>query len=456
MPRLAAALALALCSACGGDRYEAPPRAPTPRCAPLDAGAPALVDAGAPPADARAETPEPELAPASRAEAISALAVTLRDQITREAAAVPDGTALVFALVTEEATPPLLVAHGRADLEGKIPATPDTLFRIASVTKTFTAASILALRDAGALRLEDKVSRVLPELASVAAPHRDAPAITLRHLLLHAAGLPRSGPYAAKEPDFRSTEDEVLEAAQKLALDPGVRHSYSNLGYAVLGLAAGRVSNSAYRDVVERRLLGPLGMRATTFDETRFPPSRLARGYVERAGGAPVARAAAIANGAAEGAGGLWSSGSDLAKWVRFQLAAWPARDEADKGPLRRATLRESHTGGLEVELTSEAEGDALAIRARSQGLGWKVERSCAFEHLVEHGGDLGGYHARLWFAPQRGIGFVLLVNAGSNASVDAIARRTLATLAQARGVGPRDPGAAPPPLAAAGLRCVP
>ena len=151
---------------------------------------------------------------------------------------------------------------------------------------------------------------------------------------------------------------------------------------------------------------------------------------------------------------GVQTCALPISKWVRFQLTAWPARDDADKGPLRRATLREAHTGGIDVELTSEATASGLAVRARSQGLGWKVERSCAFEHLVEHGGDLGGYHARLWLAPQRGVGFVLLTNAGSNASVDALARRVLATIAEARGLGPRDASTAPAPLA--GARCVP
>jgi CubicO group peptidase (beta-lactamase class C family) len=379
----------------------------------------------------------PETGPASRPEALAALATTLRDQIAREAATAPDGTAVVFALVTDDGPPPLVVAHGLADREGNVAATPDTVFRIASVTKTFTAAAVLALRDAGAVRLDDKVSRFLPELATASAPHRDDPAPTLRHLLLHAAGLPRSGPWVTKEPEYRSTEEEVIEAAQKLVIDPGTRHSYSNLGYAVLGLAVGRVTKTPYRDVVTQRFLGPLGMRSSTYDETKLPGARIARGYVDRAGGGSVVRAAPIANGAAEGAGGLWSTGNDLARWVRFQLAAWPPRDDADRGPLRRATIREGHMGGLDVELVTEPVGDAVAVRARSQGLGWKVERSCAFEHLVEHGGDLGGYRTRLWLAPQRGIGFVLLANAGST-PLDAIARRVLATIADAHGVAPR------------------
>lgn len=399
----------------------------------------------------------PEVAapvPETRAQALAALVATLREQIAREAESAPEHTALVVALVTDDGAPPLVVAHGNAEVETKASASADTVFRIASVTKTFTAASVLALRDAGALRLDDKISRLLKELDTTSSPHKDAPAMTYRHLLLHAAGLPRSGPWAAKEADYRSTEDEVLEAAQKLLLDPGVRHSYSNLGYAVLGLAVARATRAPYRDAVERRFLGPLGMRSTTFDETRLPAARLARGYVERAGGG-IVRAAPIANGAAEGAGGLWSSANDLARWVRFQLAAWPPRDEPDKGPLRRATVREAHMGGLDVELVTEATSDGTAIRARSQGLGWKVERSCAFEHLVEHGGDLGGYRSRLWFLPQRGLGLVVLANAAGT-PVDAISRRLLATIAEARGLGPRE-GSSPPPLpSSVGARCVP
>ncbi len=445
-----------LLPACGGESPE--PRTTVPRRAEArtepcptpakDAGVSiAVVDAGAALPE---RTPAPEVRPETRAEALAALSATLKEQIAREAAALPDKTALVFALVTDDGSPPLVVAHGSADVEGRVAATPDTVFRIASVTKTFTAASILALRDAGALRLDDKIARALPELATTTPLHKDAPAVTYRHVLLHAAGLPRSGPWATKEPDYRSTEDEVIEAAQKLAFDPGIRHSYSNLGYAVLGLAVARLAKIPYRDFVERRFLGPLGMRSTTFDETRLPPTRIARGY-ERAASGGVVKAVPIANGAAEGAGGLWSTGADLARWVRFQLSAWPPRDDADRAPLKRATLREAHVGAMDLDFVTEPVGDGVAVRSRTMGLGWKVERSCAFEHLVEHGGDLGGYRTRLFFAPQRGLGIVLVANAATT-PVDAIARRVLATIAEAKALGPRDPSLAPPPTP----RCVP
>lgn len=452
--RRLAGIVLVGLAACGGGELDAraPAQAIARPCvlALSDAGdAGTIADAGvAAPIDGGA-TEAPVAAPETRPQAIAALVATLREQIAREAQGVPEHSALVVALVTDDVTPPLVVAHGNADLEAKTGASADSVFRIASVTKTFTAAAVLALRDAGAIRLDDKVSRLLKELDTTSSPHKDAPALTYRHLLLHAGGLPRSGPWATKEADYRSTEEEVLEASQKLALDPGLRHSYSNLGYAVLGLAVARATKAPYRDFVERRFLGPLGMRSTTFDETRLPAARLARGYVERAGGG-IVRAAPIANGAAEGAGGLWSSANDLARWVRFQLAAWPPRDDADKGPLRRASLRESHVGALDVELVTETTSEGTATRARSQGLGWKVERSCAFEHLVEHGGDLGGYRSRLFFLPQRGLGLVVLANATAT-PVDAISRRLLGTIAEARGLGPRD--GAPP---AGFVRCVP
>jgi CubicO group peptidase (beta-lactamase class C family) len=349
-------------------------------------------------------------------------------------------TSLVFALVVDDAVV-LRRARGLADVEAGVPATPETLYRIASVTKTFTTDAVLALRDRGELRLDDPIALHLPELVDARYPHADAAPVTIAELLTHAAGLPRSGPWASREPSYRSTEAEVLTAAHELTADPGIRARYSNLGFSVLGVAIARVAREPYRAFVARELLVPLGMTSTTFEPS--PGANVAAGYVEAAG--HLARAPAIANGAAEGAGGLWSSADDLAKWIRFQLDAWPPRDDADRGPLRRASRRESHVAHLEMDVEATP-----GRQSRAMGLGWEVERRSPYAHLVEHGGELGGYRTRVVFAPDRGFGFVLLANATST-PMDAIVDRVLAVTSA---LAPRvDPTEAPAPAANAHAR---
>jgi hypothetical protein len=106
----------------------------------------------------------------------------------------------------------------------------------------------------------------------------------------------------------------------------------------------------------------------------------------------------------------LWSSLDDMARWVLFQLSAWPPRPGPELGPLRRSTLREQHVGSLAIGLKASIEGSQAT--ASGVGLGWHTRRSCDLEHLVEHGGAIDGFRAAVGFAPERGFGVVVLANA--------------------------------------------
>lgn len=420
--------------ACGGP--AAPTGGPPRPNAAIDGGAPSSSSsssAPAPPPSAQEQRfLEPNVAASwtfpdgpSRKDRAQRLAAKLSTQLDSEYDRATTGMGVAFALVIDGEIV-LVKAKGLADLENKRVATPDTIFRIASVTKTFTATSVMMLRDEGKLQLGDPLSVHLPEL-DVAYPHRDNAPIRVENMLTHSAGLMRSGPYA--ELTRPSTEADLIEAMKlPLTSDPALGHKYSNLGFGLLGLVVTRKSKMPYRDFVRSRLLEPLGMTSSGFDLTKLPPDKLAVGY--RHDGAGLSPLPMTANGAGESAGGLYASARDMAAWIRMNLAAWPPRNDAEDLPVRRSTLREMHLPHLPFAIGSAAiTGQSSRANTKSVGLAWEVLRGCYFERLVGHDGDLDGFHARLRFDADRNVGFVLLGNSDAG-DMTGVAERMLDTIA--------------------------
>lgn len=373
-----------------------------------------------------------------RKQRIERLAAKLTAQLDGEHDRAVTGAGFAFALVVDGEIA-LLHSRGVADLESQRVATPDTIYRVASVTKTFTASAIMALRDEGKIGLADSLATHLPDL-DVVYPHRDASPIRIEQVLTHSAGLMRSGPYA--ELARPSTDADLAEAMHMpLTSDPGMGHRYSNFGFALLGLVVSRESGIPYRDFVRTRLLEPLGMTSSGFDLTRLPAERLAVGYRQGSGGqarggfTPVPMSG---NGAGEAAGGLYSSARDMAAYLRLQLRAWPPRDDPDDAPLKRATLREMQTPRLSYSLGfADVTGESSRAFARSVGLSWEILKGCYFDRLVGHDGDLEGFHARLRFDPDRNFGFVLLGNT-DGADLTGVVDRVLDTIAAEDLLAPR------------------
>ncbi|MBV9880161.1 MAG: beta-lactamase family protein, partial [Gemmatirosa sp.] len=236
------------------------------------------------------------------------------------------------------------VAHvgvaGYRDVATKSPVDTGTVFRIASMTKSFTAMSILALRDDGKLSLDDPVERWIPELKALAYPTTDSPRLTIRHLLSHATGFPEDNPWGDQQ---LADTDEQLTAMLRRGIPfsnaPGVAYEYSNYGFAILGRVVTRASGMPYRDYVRRRILEPLGMTSTTLSPAAVRPSRLAQGY--RWEDAQWKLEPQLPDGAFGSMGGMLTSIADLGRYVGVFLDAWPPRDGAESGPVRRASLRE-------------------------------------------------------------------------------------------------------------------
>jgi CubicO group peptidase (beta-lactamase class C family) len=170
---------------------------------------------------------------------------------------------------------------GYADMEKKIAATPATIYRMASVTKTFTATAIMQLRDAGKLSLDDPVVKHLPWY-KVKSPFAGAPVITIRHLLTHTSGLPREAafPYwmVANFPTIEQIKETLPQ--QEAAFAPETRWKYSNLALALAGEIVAVASGAPYDVYVRDHILEPLGMSSSTMLFPEAHRSRLAVGEI--------------------------------------------------------------------------------------------------------------------------------------------------------------------------------
>jgi CubicO group peptidase (beta-lactamase class C family) len=281
------------------------------------------------------------------------------------------------------------------------PVTPDTVFRIASMTKSFTAMAVLKLRDEGRLALDDPVERHVPELRGLRYPTNDSPAITIRHLLTHSAGFPEDNPWGDQQ--LSVTEDEFSEMLRRglpFSTTPGVAYEYSNYGYAILGRV---ITNVA-------KMPRPLGLSATTLDPTSVPADRLAHGY--RWEGARWSEEPLLPDGAFGAMGGMLTSLDDLARYVAVYLDAWPPRDGPEQGPIARASLREMQQAwrARPAVVTRDAAGRPQ-LNAGGYGYGLRVTQTCEFEHVVAHTGGLPGFGSIMQWLPDYGAGFIAMGN---------------------------------------------
>ncbi|MCW5557860.1 MAG: beta-lactamase family protein, partial [Verrucomicrobiae bacterium] len=301
-------------------------------------------------------------------------------------------------------------AWGVARVESGTPVTTDTRFRIASMTKSFTALAILKLRDAGKLVLDDPLDRHVPAFRKVSLPTTDSPRITVRHVLKMTTGLPQDDPWGDRLLDQPLREFESLIARGfEFSNPPGVTWEYSNLGYGLLGEVIRRVSHRPYQEYITREILRPLGMTNTVWDYASIPRDALALGYRwehERWQPEPLLR-----DGAFGAMGGLITTVGDFAKYQAFHLDAWPPRDGEEAGPVSRATRREMHRPAemVSVQADPPAPGGSGNPNPRatgySYGLGWNQDVRGVI--WIRHGGGLPGYGSEHRFLPEYGVGLI-------------------------------------------------
>jgi CubicO group peptidase (beta-lactamase class C family) len=333
----------------------------------------------------------PELAPELRA---------LAERLDRQAASefAKDGLGSLTVGLVSDAGLVWTRSYGLADMEKKVPATSDTVYRIGSVTKQFTALMLLQLAQDGKVHLSDPVEKYFPEVNKVQGRLPGTPPITLIQLATHTSGLDR-------EPEDTETYlkgpvadwEKVLIAAlphTRYAYEPGTRFSYSNAGYAILGAALGRAAGRPYVEYVRERIFKPLGMSHSFFEPDGQTRSRIAKGYLSEDGKVESetserehqGRGYKVPNGA------IYTTVGDMARFVAFELGA-----EAEP-VLKKESLEES----FESLLT------ANPGFTRGYGTGFQVLR---LGDTVVHGhnGGVAGYQAEAFFDRGSRIGVVIL-----------------------------------------------
>lgn len=349
------------------------------------------------------------LSPAARAATPSAETLAEVDKIFADWRLSAHAPGLVYGVVADGKLIHVKGLGVQDTTSGK-PVSPETLFRIASMSKAFTALAVLKLRDEGKLSLDAPAETYVPEMKGWRYPTADSPRITVRNLLTHTEGYVEDNPWGDRQQVISEAEfTAMLKDGVPFSRSPGMAMEYSNLGYATLGRIIANVSGVPYQDYIKREILAPLGMGSTTYDIFASPPERRAIGY--RWQNNQWVREPDMKDGAFGAMGGLETSADDYARWVEFLLAAWPPRDDAETGPVHRSTVREIVTGANFPSgvMRNPAIGGAPCRQAVTYGMAWRVIDDCDLGLVVTHTGGYPGYGSVVVLLPEKGVGLFAL-----------------------------------------------
>lgn len=334
---------------------------------------------------------------------------------------------------------------GVRNVTDQSPVDQHTVFRIASMTKSFTAMALVKLRDEGKLEFDAPIADYVPELGALHYPTRDTPPMTVRQLLTMSAGLPQDDPWADRQ--LALTEEELSQLLLNgisFSNPPGIKFEYSNLGYAILGRVVTNVAGTRYQTYVTREILTPLGMTSSTFDIKAVAPDRLAMGY--RREDDQWVEEPPLPDGAFASIGGLFTTIADFARYMAFLLSAFPPRDDDDSAsPIRRSSVREMQQQWRQRALSSTRPSPDLPalVQGEAYGYGLACSRDSALGYSVAHGGGLPGYGTFYRLLPHYGIGIVGFCNA-TYASPRLAMEKAYTALRQTGGLKPRTLPTAP------------
>ncbi len=327
-----------------------------------------------------------------------------------------------WGLVIDGDAQPIIRTMGIREWPSKKPVEVTTPFRIASMTKSFTALAILKLRDEGKLSLEDEVSRWIPEVGQFKYPVSDTAPLRVRVLLTHGAGFPEDKPWGDQQLDRPFDELTAwLRKGLPWSTPPDTAFEYSNYGFGLLGRIVERASGRTYRDYLENEILQPLGMMNSTLEPAEAKEAAV--GYRREGGEYRVEPS--LKHGAFGAMGGLVTTAPDLARYVAFHLSAFPPRDGAETGPVRRSSVREMQrlwrmAGGVTVQRSRPDQ--PLTTRVGGYGYGLAITSDCRFDRIVGHGGGLPGFGSYMTWLPEYGVGLFAMTNltyAGPRAPLD-------------------------------------
>lgn len=408
-------------------------------------------------------TSMPAAAPAVPAPTLAAIG-----ELFEEAVRGHRTSGITWAIIGGHAHQQAVLGHGAAGHRELVAGRPTgagpmdraTVSRIASMTKSFTAATILALRDERRLGLDDPVSTYVPEAAGAFELAADEREPTLRQLLTMSAGLVTDNPWGDRQ--------EAMTRAQFAALlrgglghvhRVGTGYEYSNTGYALLGRVIDEVTGSDYASEIRRRFLAPLALADTAFSAAQIDRRRLATGHRlgDRTDATRFEPVPLDSPGVYGAMAGLFSTVDDVAAWVRF-LAAADAPDAAarEPGPLALASRRElaqlyRHHPLAPLPAAEPGHPSPGFDRVRGYGFGLVIEHFPDLGQLVSHSGGYPGYGSFMVWHRDSGVGVVALANS-KYAPATPLSMQTLRLLRrEVPGLlAPQAPRAAPRTLEAA------
>jgi CubicO group peptidase (beta-lactamase class C family) len=313
-------------------------------------------------------------------------------------------------------------AVGQADIAAGTPMRTDTIFWIASMTKLITSSAVMMLQDDGKLSVDDPVAKYLPQLANLKTADGKPGNLTLRHLMTHTSGM--SEATGAESLKARTLADLIpFFAAKPLQFAPGSKWQYCQSGINTLGRIVEVASGQSFPEFLQKRILGPLGMKDTVFYPTPEQVARLAKSYkivdkklqeaaiyadydYKRADRAPMAN------------GGLYTTALDYARFCQMVL---------NQGSLDGKQYLKPETVKL---MTSIQTGDLKAgfVDGSGWGLGWGVVREPQGPTAALSVGSFGhggAYGTQAWTDPVKGVVYVLMVQRSDFGNSDASDVRT-------------------------------
>ena len=302
-------------------------------------------------------------------------------------------------LLAREGKPLVSKGYGFANIEWQVPNTPQTKFRVGSITKQFTSMTVMQLREQGKIKLEDSVCAYLTPCPDTWKP------VTIHHLLTHTSGIPTyTGlPEWRKVNMVPKTVDEMIGFFRDLPLQwtPGEKYAYNNSGYFLLGAVIEKITGKKYEQVVQEQIFTPLGMTDSGYDWSATIIPRRASGYSGR--GPAVRNAAALDMQQPYSAGSLYSTTEDLLKW-----------DQA------------LYTERL---LPAAAKSTMWTPFKDNYAYGWSIVPASAetFGHRrMAHSGGINGFSSMIIRLPDVNVTAIVLANSDSVAA-SAVARDLLA-----------------------------
>jgi CubicO group peptidase (beta-lactamase class C family) len=293
-------------------------------------------------------------------------------------------------IVVKDGKTILRKGYGLADVERKQPLAPETVMRLGSVTKQFTAAAIMMLVDEGRIKLDDDITVYLPDYPA------QGKKVTIEHLLTHTSGIVS---YTGK-PGFKNSMQDDLTVSRMidsfksdpLEFEPGSRYRYNNSGYFLLGAIIEKVSGQTYDKFVEQRIFAPLGMKHTAYEGHERSKAAHALGYTAKQGGG-FAPGAAISMTQPYAAGSLVSNVDDMARWD----AAVSSGKLLKAASWQRAFTPYVLSGGAST----------------NYGYGWEMGKLQGAA-MISHGGSIPGFKTFTLRIPSEKLYVAVLSNADS------------------------------------------